>query len=317
MASQPAWVLSLGSINADFQVRIQRRPEVSETLIGEDFVRLGGGKAANVAYLARRMNVEVHLFGHLGRDDLAEQALKGLREQGVNLNGLKQLEGQSTGVAMITVPPGGKKGIVLSPNANQVWSENDLGPLFEAVQAAPPSSVLVVDCEVPVWVVEKAADAAKKRSVRVILDPSPASAVTDRLLRACDFILPNPSEAEQLVDCKPSDVDSARRAGERLLDRGVGAACVKLSDGGCVLVERSGAQQVAPVPTEVEDTTGAGDAFAGGLAVALSEGRTPGEAVCFAVACSHFLVGRYGSQVGALSREAIDSIAARLYIRAL
>jgi ribokinase len=106
---QAGWIVAVGSLNADFQVRTERRPEISETLLASDFKRFSGGKSANVTYLAKKLGWPARLYAHVGDDDLAEQALGALRKIGVDLSGVQAVPGQSTGVAMITVPPDGKK----------------------------------------------------------------------------------------------------------------------------------------------------------------------------------------------------------------
>lgn len=310
-------ILSLGSINADFQVRIARRPAVSETLPGSDFRRFGGGKAANVAYLARRLGHAVRLFGHVGDDDLAWQALAPLRDIGVDLSGIKQVAGNATGVAMVTVPPDGKKGIVLAANANEAWTVEDAAGIAREINAAPENAVLVLDCEIPLFVLERAVEAAGRRGYMTILDPSPADRVSDCLVAGAGLVVPNAVEAERLTGLHCNDVDSAAHAGSCLLARGASAACVKLSGGGCVLVENERVTHVGAVPVAVVDTTGAGDAFAGALAVALAEQRSPVDAVRFAVASTHLAVTGYGSQTASPVREQIQGIFNRLPVSAV
>lgn len=309
-----AQILSLGSVNADFQVRTDRRPASSETLLATEFIRLSGGKAANVAFLARRLGIEARLFAHVGDDDLAEQALQPLREIGVDLAGVQHVAGMATGVAMISVPPDGKKGIVMAANANQAWSAQDAGEIASAVREAAPGSVLVTDCEIAAFAVEQAMRAARQAGLKVLLDPSPADRVDDALLALTDFVLPNAGEAESMTGIACNDAASAIEAGKRLLQRGAAAACVKLHDGGCVLVTADEAVHIPPVPVTVVDTTGAGDAFAGAMAVAVLERRAPAEAARFAVAASHLAVTAYGSQPAYPSRDDIERMQERLRI---
>lgn len=307
-----ASVLSLGSINADFQLRVDRRPEVSENLVGRDFVRLGGGKAANVAYFARKLGLDARLLAHVGEDDLAEQALAPLREIGVDLSRVKSVAGHATGVALITVPPDGQKGSVLAANANDAWTRGDLAEIGEAIQAAPPGSVLVVDCEIPSFVAEAAAAAARQCALTVILDPSPADRVSADLLGNVDIVVPNASEAKTLTGIATHDVNSTVQAACRLLDQGAAAACLKMPDGGCVLAERGRAIHIPGLPVDVVDSTGAGDAFAGAMAAARVEGRDLVEAARFAAAASHLAVTGYGSQPAYPTRRDIEAILERL-----
>lgn len=305
-------VFSLGSLNADFQVRVHRQPEVSETLVAHDFARFSGGKAANVAVLVHKLGAAVRLFGHVGDDDLATQVMQPLRDIGLDLADVRTITRANTGMAMITVPPNGAKGIVFSPNANEIWTNDDARAIASAIAEAPANSVLVIDCEVPNFVLEAAARSASRHGIPVLLDPSPADRVTDLLLQLSDFVLPNAGEMKRLTGLDCHDMQSAIAAGERLMERGAAAVCVKLSDGGCVLVEKKQTVRIDPVPVTVIDTTGAGDAFAGAMGVAILEQRSHADAVRFAVAASHIAVTRYGAQPSYPTREEIEGILPRL-----
>lgn len=305
-------VLSVGSVNADFQMRTERQPDVSETLLASEFARLSGGKAANVAYLAAKLNIPSQLFAHVGNDDLSNQALQPLRNIGVDLTFVSKLQNNSTGVTMITVPPDGKKSIVMAANANLVWTESDALSVSNGIHVARAGSVLSINCEIPGFVVEQAMHAARSTAKKTVLDPSPANAVSDRMLSLADFVVPNTGEARALTNINVIDVPSAIEAGHRLISRGADAACMKLFDGGCVLVQSRRAIHVSPAPVPVVDTTGAGDAFTGGLAVALLEGKSPAEAVRFAVATSHLAVTAYGSQPAYPERYQIEEMERRL-----
>ena len=137
-------ILSIGSVNADFQVRVDQEAGKTTTMLAHDFVRLSGGKAANVAFLARRLGVPATLVARVGKDDLQEQALKPLQEAGVDISYVRKVEGASTGVSMIAVPPNGKKFIILAANANDLWEKEDEESVRRAIGEAPKGSVLVI-----------------------------------------------------------------------------------------------------------------------------------------------------------------------------
>ncbi len=305
-------VLSLGSVNADFQVRVDRRPDLSETLLAQDFMQLSGGKAANVAYLAQRLGVSATLIAHVGADNLKAQALQPLEEMGVDLQHVRAVEGKSTGVSMITVPPDGDKGIVLAGNANLDWSEEDVSMVEEAIAQAPPGSVLVVDYEIAPFIVKQAIATAHQQGIPVILDPSPADRVDPALFDQVTYIVPDAGEAEKLTEMTIDSVEKAIAAARRLMEQGVENACVKLKDGGCVIVNSEQTLHVPAVPMEVIDTTGAGDAFAGALAVAVLEGRSLQDVACFATAASHLAVTQYGSQPAYPTRSQINQLVEQL-----
>ncbi|WP_414582568.1 ribokinase [Scytonema sp. PCC 10023] len=301
-------VISLGSVNADFQVRVDRRPDLSETLLAHDFLQLSGGKAANVAYLARKLNVSAMLIAHVGDDALAEQALQPLRDIGVDLRHVHTVVGKPTGVSMITVPPDGKKGIILAGNANNDWSKDDIAEVGAAIADAPLGSVLVVDYEIAPFIVEHAIAAAHERDIPVILDPSPADRVDPKLFPQVTYIVPDAGEAKKLTGIAIDSVDHAMQAAHHFMEQGVKNACVKLEDGGCVLVNRDMRFHVPSIPLEVVDATGAGDAFAGALAVAVLEGRSLQDAACFATAASHAAVTKYGSQPAYPTRSQLNTL---------
>lgn len=227
------------------------------------------------------------LIAHVGADTLAEQALKPLREIEVDLKYVNAIEGKPTGVSMITVPPDGKKGIILAGNANNIWTKEDITAVRDAIAKAPSGSVLVVDYEIAPFIVEPAINAACERDFPVILDPSPADRVEQNLFSQVTYLVPDAGEAEKLSGIKINSVDCAIQAAHHFLDRGVKNACVKLKDGGCVLINHEQTLHIPPVPVDVVDATGAGDAFAGALAVAVLEKRSLQDAACFATAAWH------------------------------
>ena len=175
---------------------------------------------------------------------------------------------------MISVPPDGKKGITLAANANLEWSAADGAIACSAIASAPAGSVLVVDYEIAPFIVQSAIESARQRNLPVILDPSPTDRVEPTMFSQVTYIVPDAGEAKKLTGIAINSTDHAIEAARHLVDRGVENACVKLADGGCVLVNCDHVIHVPPVETDVIDTTGAGDAFAGGLAVAVLEGRS-------------------------------------------
>lgn len=305
-APQSPTLLALGSINLDLQVRADRWPGPGETMLVRDLLRTGGGKAANRAFLARRLGVPACLLGRVGADDFGEEALKRLRGCGVDLAHVEAVPGQSTALSMIVVREDGDKTILLAPNANEAWGERDGEAVAAIVAAAPEGSVLTADLEVPAAIVLAAVRAARERGLVVLIDPSPADRMPDELYPLVDVLTPNPGEARALTGVAVEDEDSARRAGERLLARGVTTACMKLPDGGCALVRADQQELVPPLAVAVVDKTGAGDAFAGALGVALLERQPLAQALRFAVAASSLAVGAYGSQESYPDRGALE-----------
>lgn len=307
MTNDSPLLLALGSINLDLQVRADRWPGPGETLPVRDLLRTGGGKAANRAFLGRRLGVNACLLGHVGDDDFADEVLRGPREVGVDVSHVKRVAGQATALAMIVVrDDDGDKTILLAANANEAWQAGDAEAVVKVIAAAPAGSVLTVDLEVPIDVVRAAAKAARERGFKVVLDPSPAGNMEDDLYAMVDVVTPNPEETRGLIGLDVQTDEDAIRAGEQLLARGVAVACVKLRAGGTALVTADQQEIVRPLAVPVVDKTGAGDAFAGALGVALLERQELLQAVKFAAAVSSLAVTAYGSQQAYPDRGAVE-----------
>jgi ribokinase len=287
-------IVSLGSINADFEVRVDALPHGPGTRLARDLLRTSGGKAANVAVIIRRLGGEVRLVGCVGDDDLAVQALAGPRAEGVETTSVCRIQ-SATGFASIQVAADGDKTIVLAPNANDRWP---LEPdhVARTVTAAPAASVLVADVEIPPAIVVASARAARDAGMRVVLDPAPPERVSDKLLGLVDHLTPDHHEAEALTGIDARSRDGARRAAAALRARGVAAVSVKLSGGGCVVACDGRVETIEAPEVRAVDTTGAGDAFTGALAWAVASGCGPAEAAGWGVAASAYAVQAYGSQ---------------------
>ncbi len=305
-------LLSLGSLNADFQLRTPRPLQAGETLLGTDFVRLGGGKAANRAFLAHRLGHPAHLLARVGDDELREQAVAPLRRAGLTLEHVTTARGTATAVSVIAVPPDGKKSILLASNANDAWDEAAIADALGAIAAAPSGSILTADCEITPGAVTRIVAAARARGLRVLLDPAPPDRAERTLLSGCHALSPDAREAAAITGIETDDPDGATRAATALARLGIPLVCVKLGDGGCVAASDRCIIHVPPTPMEVVDSTGAGDAFSGALGVALLEGQPLEQAVLFATAASHCAVTAYGSQEAYPTRSAIETLIPRL-----
>lgn len=309
-------ILSLGSINADFQVRVQGPVGSSDMLRAHDFSRFSGGKSSNTAFLAARFGHNSQLIGRVGDDELATQALAALREAGVNIEGVSVAKGQPTGVSMIMVPPDAKKHIVLATNANDCWDEDAARAMEERIDKCGKPACLVLNYEIPAWVARRALQAAERSGISVVLDPSFADRIEPELFSKLLAITPNITETGGLVGRDVATIEEAARAAQELHQGGTPIVCVKLGDGGCVLATDENLTHIPPEELDPVDTTGAGDAFTGVLAVALLEGVPAREAAAWGVASANLAVTGYGSQPAYRTREEITRLAATLLDRA-
>jgi ribokinase len=303
-------VLSLGSINADFQVRLDDLDDFGSTLRpARDLARLSGGKAANVAVLARRLGCEARLLGRVGTDELAGQALAPLRAEGVDLGAVRHAAGQKTGIALLATGPDGSKRSIAAPEANFGFGDDDLEAVAAAVRTAAPGAVLAADYEVDPRAVSRAIGIARARSLPVVVDPSYPHLVQREDLRGVAVLTPNEDEARALAGAG-ADVPLAEVA-RALAALGPLSICVKLKGGGCLLLHDGQLWHQHAARVKVADTSGAGDAFTGCIAVALAEGQELRQAVLLAVAATELAVTVYGAQPSYPSRIRLQDHLAR------
>ncbi len=261
----------VGSLNVDISVRVPRFVRPGETLRATGLTLGAGGKGVNQSIAAARLGGRVHLVGRVGNDEFAEIPLGALRGSGVDVTHVETLVGERTGTALITVDETtGQNQIAVAAGANAavtVAHVRDALPVFRA------SGVLLVQLELPPETVDEALAIARAHHARTVLDPAPARELSDHTLARIDVLTPNENEAELLTGVRIQDVESAAHAGARLQARSGGDVVVTLGEHGCVWVHATGFEHVPAPRVRALDTTGAGDAFNGGLAVALARGE--------------------------------------------
>ncbi len=274
-------IVVVGSLNVDVSVRPKRLPRPGETVHGSHREVGPGGKGGNQAIAAARLEGRVHMVGRVGEDRYSGIPLGALEEAGVDATHVHVSRTTHTGTALILVEEGtGQNQIVVAGGANDEVSPEDV---LNAVAVFRSAGVLLVQLETPVETVEAALDLAHKCGARTIFDPAPAMELPTELLQKADIITPNESETEILTGMRVHDVESAAIAGAALRDRTLGDVIVTLGEQGCVWVFSSGFEHVPAPRAHAVDTTGAGDAFAGALAVALARDDDLAQAVRFAV----------------------------------
>lgn len=284
-------VIVLGSINADLVASVPHRPAGGETVLATRFFVAPGGKGANQALAARRMGADVRLLGAVGRDGFAEPALRLLRADGVDLTDVAELDAASTGLGMILLDADGENSITVVPGANHLVAESHLEQLAHVLTAR---DTLLLQLEIPLATVRAAIALARTAGARVMLDPAPAPTTLPGELIAVDLFVPNRHEAEQLLARRIASDEEARAAAAELHAHGAGIAVVKLGAGGVVWACAEGVFAEPAVPVAAQDTTGAGDVFAGACAAGLDRGMPLAQAIQQAVraaTCSTLLAG--------------------------
>ena len=297
-------ILVLGSINLDLVARVPRLSIAGETLTGSDFLTTPGGKGANQAVAAARLGLPTQMVGRVGGDEFGRSLLTGLQTAGVAIQAVQVDETTHSGVALITVSAAGENQIVVVPGANGQMDQTDVARLLPLLAAA---KVLLLQLEIPLTVVKLAAQAAYAAGVWVMLDPAPVplESLAD-LYPFIHILTPNQIEASQLVGFTVDDRDSAKRAAIALRQAGVATVIIKLGADGVVWATADQCWHVPAFPVIVVDTVAAGDAFAGGLAVALAEGRSLEQAMVWGNATAALAVTQKGAQAAMPDRVTLE-----------
>ncbi|HZG38188.1 MAG TPA: ribokinase [Nodosilinea sp.] len=302
----PKTIHVFGSLNMDLVCRTPHLPQPGETILGTQFETLPGGKGANQAVAAARLGAATRMIGRVGEDDFGHQLIQGLQNAGVDASGVAVDSEVSTGVAAIAVDSAGQNTIVVIPGANGQISDGDVDRLTARLR---PGDLLLLQFEVPLPLVTVAAKAAKALGATVIVDPAPArNDLPPEFLRTVDILTPNQVEAGQLTGLAVTDIATATEAAQQLVQRGVAIAIVKLGAMGVVVAENHRTFHQPALPVKVVDTVAAGDAFNGGLAVALAEAMDLEEAVQFANAVAAAAVMVPGAQASMPERSRVAAL---------
>jgi len=286
-------IVILGVFVADTAYRAARQPRMGETLIGSSFKLGPGGKGSNQAVAAARLGGKVSFITKLGEDPFAEMALKTWEADGIT-PAVTRVKDSYTGAAYIFVDEKtGENAIIVCPGAAMTISPADIDARADLVRSA---AVFVTQLEQPIDAAVRGLEIARRAGVATILNPAPAAHLEDNVFTLCDYVTPNESETEALTGIKVDSQDSARTAADALLKKGAKAAIITLGEAGALY---HAAGRSALVPSfkvgPVVETTGAGDAFNGGFAVALGRGMDPLEAVRFGCAVAGISVTRPGT----------------------
>jgi len=285
-------LLVIGSSNTDLIVRADRLPAAGETVLGGDLATAAGGKGANQAVAAARLGAPVTFVARIGTDMFGEQAAASLAREGLDLRYLVRDPNTPSGVALIVVDAAGQNQIAVAPGANRALSPADVAAAQPALAAA---RVMLLQLEVPLDTILAAARAGREAGLTVILNPAPAQPLPAALYPLVDYLTPNEHEAAALTGAAGPEAAAAA-----LLARGVRAVVITLGAAGALVAAADGMRRVPGYAVQAVDTTAAGDAFNGGLGVALVGAGRHGDdldaAVRYAHAVAALSVTRPGAQ---------------------
>ncbi|RWB52255.1 ribokinase [Mesorhizobium sp.] len=302
-------VVILGVFVADTAYRADRQPRMGETILGNSFKLGPGGKGSNQAVAAGKLGADITFLTRLGVDAFADMAKQTWQAASVK-SAVIDTPDSYTGAAYIFVEEGsGNNAIIVSPGAAMLISPADIEAHADLIRSA---GVFVTQLEQPIDAALKALEIARGAGVTTILNPAPAATLPDSIYALCDYVTPNESEAEGLTGIKVSSIEDARRAADALLAKGVGTVIVTLGEKGALLHSKDCSEHVGAANAgAVIETTGAGDAFNGGLAAALAKGVEPLEAVRFACAVAGISVTRPGTAPSMPTLEEVEALLAK------
>jgi ribokinase len=306
-SATPSGVIIVGSITADVTTFSQRLPQRGETILGDEFTLVLGGKGANQAVASALAGARSYMVGCVGSDLFRELVTSGLERAGVDTQALRVVEDR-TGIAHIRVDASGENDIVMVPLANSHLSTEQIDTAI--ARLAHEASVLLTQLEIPREKAVHAVRSARAAGLTVVVDPAPAARLDDDVWRSIDFVTPNETEAGVITGIDVVDAESAVRAGRWFVDRGTGCAIVTLASAGAVLVTAGRTEFFSAYPVNAVDTTAAGDAFSGYFGASLTSGRSVDESIRRAMAAGALAVTRQGASPSLPQSSDVDAFLA-------
>jgi len=296
-------VLVVGSLNIDIVTYLERMPLPGETVLGDRLEIFSGGKGLNQAVAAARSGGEVTMVGVLGNDANSTTLREVLIKEKINHDHVKEISG-FCGTAVIEVDKKGQNRIIVISGANaELKAESVTEELLNSIS---DKKILLAQLESPISELESIFKSAKARGFYNILNPAPATNLSKEFLSVTDLLVPNQFEAEFLTGIKVVDVESAAAAGKMLIDQGVNSVLITRGEEGAVLIVTDSKSVFKAFKVSPIDTTAAGDAFCGALAVAISEGVDLDSAIRFACAAGALSVQSVGATPSLPTREQIS-----------
>lgn len=277
----------------DLVVTSDKRPNAGETVLGESFKTVPGGKGANQAVASVRLGADVYMVGRVGDDAYGQDILRNLQAQGVRTSYMKPVTEMESGTAHIILAEGDNSIVVVKGANNEVTPDY----VRDAISTIDDIGMVLIQQEIPEETVEAVCAICSEKEIPVILNPAPARKVSQQVLEQAAYITPNEHEAVLMFDDLPIE-DALRQYPNKLLIT-EGKNGVRYFDGTKEVL-------VPGVPVEAVDTTGAGDTFNGALAVALTEGKSLYDALAFANLAASMSVTKFGAQGGMPTREELE-----------
>lgn len=304
-------LIVFGSVNADHVLQIPYFPRPGETLMGRNYQVIAGGKGANQAVAAARLGADIGFIACVGSDSFGQNIIQSFAQDGINTDYISTIPSTPTGVALIQVSDEGENSICLSPEANNALDQDRVSIFKDPIQHC---DYLLLQLETPLDGIQSAIELAKSGSnsdIKIVLNPAPAKALPDSILKQIDIITPNETEAEVLTGITITDDISAQKAANILHAKGITTVMITLGAKGVWLSENGKGKIIQGFKVNAIDTTAAGDTFNGALVTALLEGMATITAVQFAHAAAAISVTRFGAQTSIPTRQETDDFLAQ------
>ncbi|QGU95630.1 ribokinase [Clostridium bovifaecis] len=299
----------IGSINMDVVLKVKRMVKVGETMFASSLSNIPGGKGANQAVACSRMGAKVYMISKVGLDGNGEVLTKELVKDNINIDYIFKDNNEATGTAIITVDEDANNSIIVASGSNMTISKEEISSASKVIEK---SDVVISQFEVPMEAIIEGFKIAKKNNSITILNPAPAKEVPDELLKYTDIVIPNETEAFELTGIEVSDLETAKIAGGKVLEKGVKYAIITLGSRGAALISKDNAEIVPAFKVKAIDTTAAGDSFIGGFASKLTIDNMSFEnvknAVMFGNKVSSITVQREGAQPSIPNLEEVKKV---------
>ena len=289
----PTEIVVVGSNMIDLLSKISRLPKMGETLAGNSFHLGFGGKGANQAVMASRLGASVGIVTKVGDDIFGPLTKENFKKNNISTEFVYEGKNISSGVAPIFVDEEGRNLIVIVPGANLELQPREVRGAAKLITGA---KIVISQLEIPDAAILEAFYIAKKGGAQTILNPAPAREISIDLIKMTDILVPNESEAELLTGILIKGKESAEEAAQILTEFGAKNVILTLGEQGVLLCTKDGAKEFPAFSVEAIDTTGAGDAFIGGLAYAIVKGNNLSSSIRFAIKCAAVSVTRMGTQ---------------------
>ncbi|NLB20425.1 MAG: ribokinase [Clostridium sp.] len=296
-------IIVVGSLNMDLVIQSDRIPRPGETVLGNGFKQIPGGKGASQADTVAKLGGKVVMIGEVGEDSFGKALRENLKKDGVDVSGIYKKIEEPTGVAAIIVEKSGNNAITVASGANFLLTVDDIEKQEELLNKG---KILLIQLETPLETVLYSLKKGKELGMKTILNPAPGRELSEEIFICTDIITPNETELELLTGMPAETMDDIEKAANQLLHQGLEDVIVTLGSNGALHVNKQGVKHFSGHKVKAIDTTAAGDCFNGALALGLLEKKSMEESIEFAMAAAALSVTKEGAQISLPHRDDVE-----------